>query len=103
MYIVVRGDLAPGMQLSQSVHAMTQFNFEHPDITKAWFEKSNYVAVLSIASESDLKNLIKKADIEGIKHSIFYEPDLDNQATAAAFEPSQKTKKLCSKLKLALK
>jgi len=37
-----------------------------------------------------------------IKFSIFREPDFDDEITAIALEPGRKSKKLCSKLNLAL-
>jgi len=38
-----------------------------------------------------------------IKYSIFREPDIDNQITAIAIEPSDKTRRLLSNLPLMLK
>jgi hypothetical protein len=49
-----------------------------------------------------LEYLIAKAESQNIKHTIFREPDIDNQITAVAFEPSDATKKLCKNLKLML-
>ncbi len=64
---------------------------------------SNYIAVLNVANEYELHNLIEKAISAGIKFSVFREPDIDNQITAITFEPGIKSKKLCANLKLALK
>lgn len=76
---------------------------EHPDIDKEWFEKSNYLGLLSVANEQELIALIEQAVAHGIAFSIFREPDIDNQITAIALEPGRKSKKLCSKLSLALR
>jgi len=46
--------------------------------------------------------LLEKIKILDLKYSIFREPDMNNQATAIAVEPCEKTMKLCSKLPLAL-
>ncbi len=59
--------------------------------------------MLSVADESELLKLIKKADENNIKYSIFFEPDLKYEITAIALEPGLISKKLCSKIKLALK
>lgn len=80
-----------------------QFAFEHPEINKEWFEKSNYLGFLSVDNESDLNRLIEKAQNQNIHYSVFREPDIDNQITAIALEPSSNTKKLCSRIPLALK
>jgi hypothetical protein len=40
---------------------------------------------------------------QGIRFSVFKEPDIDNQITAIALEPGSKSKKICSNLSLALK
>lgn len=76
---------------------------EHADIHKEWFEKSNYLGFLSVCNEYELLSLAEKALSLGIECSVFREPDIDNQVTAIAFAPGNKSKKLCSNLKLALK
>jgi len=49
-----------------------------------------------------LVKLIEEASEKGLKFSVFREPDIDNQITSVAIEPGNKSKKLCSRLKLAL-
>lgn len=99
---VTRRDLTAGSQSVQSSHAAIQFIFEHPEISSIWF-KDPYLAQLSVENEDSLKNLIHKLQKANIKYSIFREPDLDNQITAIAIEPSEKTRKLVSSLPLMLK
>lgn len=100
--IVTRKDLTAGYQTTQAIHAAIQFTFEYPEISKEWY-KDPYLAVLSTQDENSLKKLISKAKDKGIKVSIFREPDIDNQITAIALEPSDATRRLTSSLPLALK
>lgn len=99
---MVRNDLEPGLQLSQSVHAAVQFVFENPEISLNWYNIYNYIVVLQISSEQELNDLIIVAHGKEIKHAIYREPDVENQVTAVSFEPGNKSKKLCRHLKLAL-
>ena len=85
------------------MHAAIQFTFEHPEYSSAWFNQSNYLGFLSVADESKLVELIDQAMQEDIRCSVFKEPDIDDQITAIALAPGPRTKKLCSKLSLALK
>lgn len=87
----------------QSIHAMRQFTAEHPDIDKEWFLTSNYLGLLAAKDESELLEIIRKAALDDIRYSIFREPDVDNAITAIALEPGEKSKRLCSRLPLALK
>lgn len=89
--------------IAQSCHAISLFKEEHFEIAKQWFERSNYLAVLSTKDEQSLLQLIDKAYQNNIKFSIFFEPDLKYEITAIALEPNKKSKKLCSNLKLALR
>lgn len=101
--MITRQDIAPGYQAVQSIHAAIQFGMEHPDIHRFWFDRSNYLGLLSVSNEYELERLIEQAAEQGIKFSVFREPDVDNQITAIALEPGIKSKKLCSKITLALK
>lgn len=103
LYVVVRKDLKPGLQMAQSCHVVFSFSQEHPNETKTWMIESNYIAVLNGSDEEDLLRLIERARLEGIKCSIFREPDIGDQITAVALEPGSKSKKLCSNYQLALK
>ncbi len=95
--------MEPGYQAVQSMHALRQFTAEHPEIDRIWFEQSNYLGLLSVKNEEELVQLIEQAANHGIHHSIFREPDIDNQITAIALSPGPKSKKLCSRLPLALR
>lgn len=101
--MITRSDLEPGYQAVQSLHAGIQFAMEHPDIHKEWFDKSNYLGLLSVANEAELLVLTERAQQQDIKVSIFREPDIGDQITAIALAPGADTKKLCGKLQLALK
>lgn len=103
LVVVTRQDISPGYQAVQSAHALIQFQYDHPEIANNWYKNSNYLAMLSTKDENSLINLIKQCQRLCLNISIFREPDIDNQITAIAIEPSLKTKKLCSQLQLALK
>lgn len=103
MYVITRADLSAGYQAVQSIHAAIQFAMEHAEEHREWFEKSNYLGMLAVANEQELHCLIIKAQEQGIKCSVFREPDIDNQVTAIALGAGRKSKKLCSSLQLALK
>jgi peptidyl-tRNA hydrolase len=103
LYIIVRKDISAGLQLSQACHSAFHFSQQHPEITSQWMTESDYICILNIDSEEELIKIIQKASQEDIKHSIFKEPDINNEVTAIALAPGQKSKKLCANLKLALK
>lgn len=80
----------------QSAHAAIDFQHDFPVEAKQWQTTSNYLAVLTVEDEAQLIKLITKAILLGIKHTVFREPDIDNQITAVAFEPSEQARKLTS-------
>ena len=94
--VVTRRDLPIAYQAVQSGHAAIDFQHEHAVEAKEWQTKSNYLAFLSVADEQELIKLATKAILMGIKHTIFREPDIDNEITAIAFEPSDAARKLTS-------
>lgn len=50
-----------------------------------------------------LLGLSDKLKQSQIKHSVFFEPDIGNQATALVIEPGEASRKICSNLPLALR
>ena len=103
LFLVTRRDISPGYQAVQSCHAIRQFTAEHPEIDVEWFQKSNYLALLSVENEIELMKLITKAHDGGLRWSAFREPDVGGAITAIAIEPHSKAIELCKHLPLALK
>ena len=58
---------------------------------------------MSVENEEQLLLYLEKIKYRGIKHTVFREPDIDNQLTAIAIEPGERSRKLTRKLPLALK
>ncbi len=102
LVLVVRADLPPGSQAVQAAHAMRAFQAAHPDLERTWFERSNTLALLSVPDEQALYRLLERATDRGLLHAAFREEDLGGQITAAAFEPTQRSQRLCRSLPLAL-
>lgn len=102
LYVVVAADLSPGLQISQSCHAARQFQHEHSELEKQWFEQSNTIAILSVPDSAAVAKLLDAARAAGISASKFEEPDLGMALTAIALEPSREAKRLCKSLPRAL-
>lgn len=75
----------------------------HPDRAGPWHAESNYLVFLSLKNEHELEQLICKCDEKKIKYTLFREPDIGNQITAVALEPTINSQKLVSNIPLALK
>ena len=100
--IVTTKNISAGSQAAQATHSAVQFVFEHPEIAKSWI-KSPYLALLSVNNEIEIETLIHKLQISNIKFSVYREPDLNDQITSIAIEPSEKTRRLVSNLPLMLR
>ena len=103
LIVITRRDLSPGYQAVQAAHAAIEFQHEHPNIAKEWNTYSKYLVFLTVENEEALNHYLEKIKFYDLKHTIFTEPDIDNQLTAIAIEPSERTQKLVSRLPLALK
>jgi len=101
LYLVTRGEVAPGYRAVQAAHALRQFTAEFPELDREWFERSNYIALLEVPNEYFLKELVEMARMGDYKVAQFHEPDIGDQLTAIALEPSAKS--ICKSLSLALK
>jgi peptidyl-tRNA hydrolase len=99
----VRADLSPGQQLAQSTHAAFEFAVDRPDITRRWRYESNFLVVVAVPDEAELKRLSYAAECLGIKMTMVAEPDYGDQLTALALEPGPLARKLCAEFPLALK
>jgi len=100
MYVLVRQDISPGYQIAQSIHAKDQFTHDFPEEERKWYTNSNTIVVLGVKNEAALKAFVCLTESQGLRHSLFYEPDI-NQYTALTIEPSEATAKLCANLKVA--
>lgn len=94
--VVTGRDLPLPVQAIQSGHAAIDFQHQHPVEAKEWQTTSNYLAFLTVSNEAELIKLITKAILMGIKHTIFREPDINNEITAVAFEPCDVSRKITS-------
>jgi len=75
----------------------------YPEESKTWHSQSNSLVCLSVKDEKALLALSEKLSLEGIKHVLFREPDIENQITSIAIEASDRARKICSNMPLALK
>jgi hypothetical protein len=102
LYVVVRGDLPPGAQGSQTGHAVATFARRARSAFEQWYDNSNNFIWLSIDDEPRLEALAVALERTGRPVRVF-EPDLGNQLTAIAFEGTDDAMKLVSSLPLALR
>jgi len=88
LYVVVRADLRPGLQLAQSCHAVRLFTEEHPEADRAWFRDSNNLVCLQAESKEHLAKLAYDATNRCVPVSMFREPDLGGELTAIVIGPA---------------
>lgn len=100
LIIVTRRDLSLGYQAVQAAHAAIDFQHEYPREANDWHKTSNYLIFLTVADEKQLRLLILQAAKRGIKIKAFREPDINNELTAIALEPSEESRKLTSSFPL---
>lgn len=100
LYLVVRGDLPPGLQAVQAAHALRQWCEEFPAEDRIWYRESNTLALLAIPNEAALGVLLAAAKRRRCPVAAFNEPDRNNELTAIALGPQGKT--LTRNLPLAL-
>lgn len=99
LYIVVRGDLSPGLAAAQAVHAAFAFSRAHPDVVEPWIADP-YLVLLTVPDESALIGLVSKALARGVKVAAWHEPDMGDALTAVALEPSALARRCTANLPL---
>lgn len=100
LYILVRADLSPGLQIAQSCHALRAFAAAHPDADRTWFANSNNIVALSVPDEATLARTLAESEATGALVARFTEPDLDDELTAGAVLGA--ARRLLQRLPLAL-
>lgn len=81
MYVLVRKELDQTYRNVQGTHAAIQYALEHIGQTRLW--NNQYLIFLGVRFPSGIQEWVEKLTAMGIKHSVFYEPDID-QVTALA-------------------
>lgn len=81
LYVIVRSDLAPGLQVAQACHAVAAFAYEHRQAHDAWVEGESNLVVLQARDEAHLLELLGPAPGQ---LATFCEPDLNGEMTAFA-------------------
>jgi len=99
LFVVIRSDLAPGLQLAQSGHAIVAFQHSYPRIFEDWRDGSNNLVILSAEDEARLTALADHLTSKGVAVARFHEPDLGDQMTAISVGPAGR--RLLSSLPLA--
>lgn len=83
IYTITRADLSIGQKATQSNHASTQYLIDHsPHKNGEWNNGS--IICLQLGNEKSLKKWLKKLEENGIKTSLFREPDMNYEITAIA-------------------
>lgn len=99
----MRGDLSPGLQCSQSVHAAHAYAIEHPESFAKWHRESNTIVIVAAPTAERLLDIETRARTSEIPYSTFADDDLGAGTTSLALGPGGRTRKLCWGLPLALK
>lgn len=79
LYVLVSDKLTPVYGCVQGGHAVAQWLLDNKD-TQTW--NNEYL----IYVYANIEKWMYKLKLNGINHSVFYEPDLNNQPTAIAIE-----------------
>ena len=101
LFVVVRADLEPGLQLAQSGHAIVAFQHSYAREYEEWYRSSNNLVVLSAANKEELAKLAYDLTLKGISVAMFREPDLGDELTAISVGPEGQ--RFLSSLPLALR
>lgn len=105
LYVVIREDLKPGLELAQGIHAAVELAILKPEDALAWRRESQNVAALGAADEAGLRQALDRVREMGARPARFHEPDLGGALTGFAFiaDDSSAEARALSSLPLALK
>lgn len=83
IYVVVRKDMSPEMQMVQSCHAGIEAGYKN-----ATPEVPTHLVLLAIDNEKDLIDCSVDLQMQDLKHEVFFEPDNQLGYTALATWPT---------------
>jgi len=81
IYLFIRDDLPKAQQIVQTAHAVDELNKEMSlgEITST----TNFMVLCSADGENDLFDISMYLTKQGIKHHIFFEPDIEGHTAIA--------------------
>ena len=97
LYIIVRDDLPTGLQAAQACHAMREYQEQHPQLERVWYDTSKTLVILKC---TDIWSLAREANLAKVPIALNFEPDLQGALTAIAIGPGRATRKLLQTLPL---
>lgn len=90
MYVLVRSDLSPGLQIAQACHAVAEFSLEHPAEFHEWAEEGRNIVVLDGGDKAEFERWLTVTNRRPLC-AWWAEPDVGNEITAIAALGSQWT------------
>lgn len=102
LYVVVRQDLAPGLQAAQACHGVLQFAREQPAAWAAWEAASNTIVLVGVADVAALTRLRERALDQDLVPASFDDPDLAPTLTCVVLPPGPGATRLCRGLRPVL-
>jgi len=86
LYVVVRGDLKPGLRAAQAVHAAIELSSNSPRGVFDWEVTDGSLVLLQTKTPSDLEELRKQVlNLKPYAYGEFHEIDLNGELTSIAF------------------
>lgn len=82
MYVLVRLDLSETYRMVQGAHALAQFAIEYPEEFANWSNRT--IVFVGVYFLKGLRVSSFAIGKQNLKYAMYYEPDLDDQATAIA-------------------
>jgi peptidyl-tRNA hydrolase len=101
LYIITGNDLSLFYQLPQVAHGVSVFASEHETEYKDWLRDNHHIIVFAVENLVELLEFHKKVKTMEVKHTIFEEPDINNEITVVVLCPCRKAKRAVEGLKLA--
>lgn len=100
LYLAVLDDLTPGERIAQAAHAVTEMAVGNCEAFRRWHSGSNTLVVVTMDAGA-LERLLVTAMAHGDAVVEFREPDRGMERTAIAVFPTEGTRRLLRRARLA--